>query len=246
MCLIVFAWQVMPGVPLIAASNRDEFYARPALPAHHWTDHPEIYAGRDLEGGGTWLGVAQTAGKKGNRFGAVTNVRLPHLLKENAPTRGLLVSDYLTSNLTPEEYIRDIKRRAWRYNGFNLLIGDGDTLIWYSNVGLMNPQNGLPLEPGIYGLSNALLDDPWPKVVRTRAQFASLLAIDAPEEAYFDMLSDTTKAPDRLLPHTGVSYEWEKRLSAVCIDSPTYGTRASTLVEMYNDAPPVLHERVIR
>ena len=111
---------------------------------------------------------------------------------------------------------------------------------------MMNPQNGRPLKPGIYGLSNALLNDPWPKVVRTRAQFACLLGINAPEEAYFEMLSDTTKAPDRLLPHTGVSYEWEKLLSSVCIESPDYGTRASTLVEMYNDEPPVLHERVIR
>ena len=121
MCLIVFAWQIKPGVPLIAASNRDEFYARPAVPAHQWKDHPQIYAGRDLEGGGTWLGVAHEAGKKGSRFAALTNVRAPHLMKENAPTRGLLVSDYLASNLTPEEYIREIRRESFHYNGFNLL-----------------------------------------------------------------------------------------------------------------------------
>ena len=106
MCLIVFAWQVMPDVPLVAASNRDEFYARPALPAHRWEDHPEIYAGRDLEGGGTWLGVADRpgqTGRKGSRFAALTNVRMPHLMKDDAPTRGLLVSDYLASSLSPEE-----------------------------------------------------------------------------------------------------------------------------------------------
>ena len=135
MCLIVFALQIKPGVPLIAASNRDEFYARPAVPAHQWKDHPQIYAGRDLEGGGTWLGVAHEAGKKGSRFAALTNVRAPHLMKENAPTRGLLVSDYLASNLTPEEYIREIRRESFHYNGFNLLVGDGDTLVWFSNFG---------------------------------------------------------------------------------------------------------------
>ena len=246
MCLIVFAWHVKPNVPLMAASNRDEFYDRPALPAHHWKDYPQIYAGRDLEGGGTWLGVAHQGGRKGSRFAALTNVRAPHLTKTDAPSRGQLVSRFLASDLTPQDYIREIRHEAYRYNGFNLLVGDADTLIWYSNFGLLNPQNGRPLKPGIYGLSNALLDDPWPKVVRTRAQFASLLGLNAPEEAYFDMLSDTARAPERLLPHTGVSLEWEKRLSAVCIQSPDYGTRASTLVEMYNDEPPVLHERVIR
>lgn len=246
MCLIVFAWHIKPGIPLIAASNRDEFYARPAIPAHHWKDHPQIYAGRDLEGGGTWLGVAHGKNGRGSRFAALTNVRAPHLMKENAPTRGLLVSNYLASNLTPEEYIREIRHESYHYNGFNLLVGDGDTMIWYSNFGMMNPKNGMPLKPGIYGLSNALLDDPWPKVVRTRAQFASLLGINAPEEAYFEMLADTTKAPDKLLPHTGVSYEWEKLLSSVRIESDDYGTRASTLVELYNEEPPVLHERVIR
>lgn len=246
MCLIVFAWQVKPNSPLIAASNRDEFYARPALPAHRWEDYPQIFAGRDLEGGGTWIGIAHDKDKKGWRFAALTNVRAPHLMKDNAPTRGLLVSNYLASEMTPEEYIRKIRHESYHYNGFNLLVADKDTLIWYSNMGYMNPRNGYPLKPGIYGLSNALLDDPWPKVVRTRAQFAQLLGTHAPEEAYFDMLSDTTKAPDSMLPKTGVSYEWEKLLSSVFIESPTYGTRASTLVEMYNNEPPVLHERVIR
>ena len=95
-------------------------------------------------------------------------------------------------------------------------------------------------------MSNALLNDPWPKVVRTRAQFGCLLGVGAPEDAYFEMLSDTATVPDKLLPRTGVPYEWEKLLSAVCIQSPDYGTRASTLVELYNDAPATLHERVIR
>lgn len=247
MCLIVFAWQVVPSVPLIAAANRDEFYARPTEPAHWWTNFSDIYAGRDLEGGGTWMGIRNADTKrKYNRFAAVTNVRAPQFMKPRNTTRGRLVSDFLESDMTPEEYIAYIKKDAHKYNGFNLLVGDADTMIWFSNCGYGRSINGKPLSPGIYGLSNALLNDPWPKVVHTRAQFASLLGQRAPMEAYFEMLSDTTPAPDALLPNTGIGLEREKALSSVCIITPEYGTRASTLAQLYDDKPPVLDERVIR
>lgn len=247
MCLIVFAWQVMPSTPLMAAANRDEFYARPAKPAHWWQDCPDIYAGRDMEGGGTWMGIRNGGNDPASsRFAAVTNVRAPHLMKPRETTRGRLVSDFLASNLTPQEYVADIKKDAHKYNGFNLLVGDTKTMIWFSNCGYGRALNGKPLAPGIYGLSNALLDDPWPKVVHTRAQFASLLWQQAPREAYFEMLSDTTPAPDALLPDTGIDREWEKSLSSVCIVLPEYGTRASTLARLHDDEPPVLVERVIR
>jgi uncharacterized protein with NRDE domain len=167
-------------------------------------------------------------------------------MKARETTRGKLVSDFLESDLPPLEYIDAIRKDAHRYNGFNLLIGDRETMIWFSNCGYGRSINGKPLRPGIYGLSNALLDDPWPKVVRTRAQFASLLGQRAPSDAYFEMLSDTTPAPDDHLPETGIGYEREKALSSVCIFTPEYGTRASTLVQLYDDKPPVLSERVIR
>ena len=246
MCLIVFAWQVFPSSPLIAAANRDEFYARPTAPACWWQDFPDIYAGRDLEGGGTWMGVRKDdRDYTRNRFAAVTNVRAPQFMKQRETTRGSLVSDFLESDLTPQEYIASIKKDVHRFNGFNLLVGDCNTLIWFSNFGYSRAVNGKPLPPGIYGLSNALLDDPWPKVVRTRAQFASLLWQQAPADAYFEMLADTTPAPDAHLPDTGISREREKALSSVRITLSDYGTRASTLVQLHNDRRPSLYERLV-
>lgn len=245
MCLIVFAWQVMPSAPLFAAANRDEFYARPAAPAHWWDDHPHIYAGRDLHAGGTWLGVTRS-GECGSRFAAITNIRAPHLHRDDAPSRGALVSDFLKSSLSPEEFIERILPEAHRFNGFNLLVGDCSSLIWFSNQAQGHPSNGKPLPPGVYGLSNGELDSAWPKVTRTRAQFSSLLCQSAPEDAYFEMLADTACAPDVLLPDTGVSLEMERLLSSVCIHSPDYGTRVSSLVCLRNDGPAVLRERLIR
>jgi uncharacterized protein with NRDE domain len=251
MCLIVFAWQVVPAVPLIAAANRDEYYAREAAPAGPWPDQPRIYAGRDLKAGGSWMGVAQSAadaeaGVASPRFAAITNIRAPLEHKADAPSRGQLVSDFLAGSMSPAEYVEHIRPGADAYNGFNLVIGDRDTLIWYSNKGGDDPRNGQPLAPGIYGLSNATLDSPWPKVLKTKAQFASLLCLGAPDDAYFEMLADTTRAPDLRLPETGVPLEVERLLSAVRIESPGYGTRSSTVVKLYADAPAVLHEMLIQ
>ncbi|RJF95828.1 NRDE family protein [Noviherbaspirillum saxi] len=241
MCLIVFAWQVVPAMPLIAAGNRDEFFERPAAAADWWDDHSQVYAGRDLRGGGTWMGVTRDG-----RFAAITNVRDPSSKRDDAPSRGELVADYLIGNRGPQEYIDSLSHGAERYNGFNLLVGDGDTLIWFSNAGNDDDRNGKPLAPGIYGLSNGLLDSPWPKVVRTKAQFSSLLCQGAPEDAYFEMLTDTTRAPDCRLPKTGVGLEWERMLSAVCIQSPEYGTRTSTVARIFANQTAALQERLIR
>lgn len=278
MCLIVFAWQVVPGVPLIAAANRDEFYDRDTTPAAAWPDAPHIYAGRDLKAGGSWMGItrldagaaagpqaipraecgggnvpptggaAASGGSAGgpSRFAAITNVRNPQEHNPLAPSRGQLVADFLAGSMTAQEYMAQIAPGAGEYNGFNLVLCDGKELVWYSNKGNEDPRNGKPLEPGVYGLSNALLDSAWPKVLRTKAQFASLLCLGAPEDAYFEMLSDTTRAPDMRLPETGVPLELERLLSAVKIESPNYGTRSSTVVKLYSDAPAELHEIQIR
>lgn len=240
MCLIVFAWQVVPGAPLVAAANRDEFFERPSAPAQWWDDVPQIYAGRDLRGGGTWMGISRNG-----RFAAVTNVRDPESKRDDAPSRGALVADYLAGEMSLEEYLTGLAPRAAQFNGFNLLIGDRHKLIWHSNAGQDDERNGKPLAPGVYGLSNGLLDTPWPKVVRTKAQFASLLCQGAPEDAYFDMLSDTTRASDCRLPKTGVSLEWERILSAVCIQSPSYGTRSSTVVRLLDDGTASLREHLV-
>jgi uncharacterized protein with NRDE domain len=241
MCLIVFAWRLVQGTPFVAVGNRDEFYDRPAEPAGWWSEYPDLLAGRDLRSGGTWLGVTRTG-----RFAAVTNIRNPAMLKPGAPTRGALVSDFLTGSASAREYIGQIAGQAKDFNGFNLLVGDGDELVWFTNADTDDARNGQPLAPGFYGLSNAMLDTPWPKVVRAKAQFASLLCQDAPDEAYFDMLSDTARTSDCRLPKTGVTLEMERMLSAVCIESPNYGTRVSTVVRMQTGANPVLHEILVR
>ena len=241
MCLIVFAWKVIPGMPLIAAGNRDEFYDRPATAASWWDDYPQVFAGRDLQGGGTWIGVTRDG-----RFAALTNIRAPSERREDAPSRGALVSNFLAGRMTAQEYVTDLAAQSDPFNGFNLLVGDREQLIWYSNRGQADARNGLPLAPGIYGLSNDLLDTPWPKVVRTKAQFASLLCQGASEDAYFEMLTDTARASDCRLPKTGVGVELERLLSAVCIESPTYGTRVSTLVRLHESNAAVLSERPIK
>jgi uncharacterized protein with NRDE domain len=250
MCLIVFAWQVIPCAPLVAAANRDEYYARPTATAGNWPSHPEIYAGRDLEGGGSWMGIAQQGAPEvsgsGARFAAITNIRGPQEKRFDAPSRGALVADYLAGSMTAQEYIALIAPGSDAYNGFNLVLCDGTTLIWFSNRGQGDARNGQPLAPGIYGVSNALLDTPWPKVVNTKAQFASLLFQCASDEAYFEMLADTDCALDHRLPETGVAIELERSLSAVCIALPDYGTRTSTVVKLYADAPASLHELTIR
>jgi len=240
MCLIVFAWQVVPAIPFVLAGNRDEFFQRPTAPAAWWQDHPQVYAGRDLEGGGTWLGVT-----KDGRFAALTNIRAPSERRTDVPSRGMLVADYLIGNAEPDAYIAKVAAEAERYNGFNLIVGTPESMIWYNSREHEDNRNGKPLTPGIYGLSNGSLDSSWPKVVRTKAQFASLLCQGAPCEAYFEMLADTTRASDCRLPKTGVDLELERVLSAVCIDSPTYGTRSSSVVQIYRDREPLLLEHLV-
>jgi len=240
MCLIVFAWQVAPNAPLVLAANRDEFYERPTAPAQWWEDHPEVFAGRDLRSGGTWLGVT-----KDGRFAALTNVRAPSENRDDRRSRGLLVSDYLTKHIDPEDYIANISRQAENYNGFNLIVGTPDKLIWYNNRDHEDSRNGQALAPGLYGLSNDKLDTPWPKVVRTKAQFASLLCQCAPRDAYFEMLMDTSRPSDCRLPKTGVDLTWERILSAVFIESPVYGTRSSSVLQVFPNQAPVLLEHIV-
>ncbi len=238
MCLIVFAWKLLPDCPLLLAANRDEFFARPAEAAQWWQDQPHIYAGRDLQGGGTWLGIDKQA-----RFAALTNIRNGAEKRPNAPSRGALVTNYLRGQLDARTYLEQLAETADQYQGFNLIVGDAEQLFCFSNV---HDGGVKQLEPGIYGLSNGALNTPWPKVVRAKAQFASLLCQSAPDEAYFDMLSDTSPASDCRLPKTGVSLEWERLLSSIFIESADYGTRVSTLLRINTNNGAQLVERMIR
>ncbi|GAA4011605.1 NRDE family protein [Actimicrobium antarcticum] len=240
MCLITFAWQVIPGRPLIAVANRDEFLDRPTAAAGWWSDFPQVFAGRDLQGGGTWMGITRDG-----RFAAITNVRAPDEQRTDVRSRGELVSDFLTGTISSEEYVARLAAQADDYNGFNLLVGDCHQLRWFSNRAADDARNGQPILPGIYGLSNAKLDSPWPKVVRSKAEFASLLCQGASDEAFFEMLTDTRLATDCRLPKTGLSIELERALSAVCIHTPGYGTRASTIVRLDTADNASLNERII-
>ena len=223
MCLILFAYDIHPRYRLVLAANRDEFYERPAAPLHFWEDHPQILAGRDLKQMGTWLGVT----RKG-RLAAITNFRDPKGIKPVAPSRGDLVADFLKGDRGPVDYVQEIGAGADAYNGFNLLIGDRDGLYYASNRGV----GFRSLEPGIYGLSNHLLDTPWPKVKSGVSCLESL--VKAEDAALFsgleELLQNQETPPDDQLPDTGVGLMWERMLASIFISSLTYGTRCSSLL----------------
>lgn len=220
MCLILFAYRTHPRYRLILAANRDEFYIRPTAPLAFWTQWPQLLAGRDLQGGGTWLGVSRSG-----RLAALTNYRDPTAIKPGAPSRGGLVESWLSGTVPAQTYLEQLHCRAEDYNGFNLLLGDTEEL-WYYGSRAGAPQL---LPPGVYGLSNQLLDTPWPKVVRGKQALTALL--DRPELAIddlFALLADQHQPPDEQLPDTGVGLELERRLAPLFIASPNYGTRCST------------------
>ena len=220
MCLILVAWRVHPVYPLVVAANRDEFFARPTAPADFWADAPQVLAGRDLDAGGTWMGVTRSG-----RFAALTNFRDPAQMRSGVPSRGALVADFLTGDAAPGDYLERIADHGRRCNGYNLLVGDGASLWWASNMG------GEPrrLPPGVYGVSNHLLDTPWPKVGAGKTALASALDGLPGDDALFDLLRDDGIHPDEHLPQTGVPLEWERLLSSAFVRSPGYGTRSSTV-----------------
>ncbi len=229
MCLIAIAWHAHPELPLVVAANRDEWHERPAAPAHWWADTPQVLAGRDLQAGGTWLGVSRSG-----RFAALTNFRDPSDRKPGAPTRGRLVSDFLQGAESPRQYLERLPPAAATFQGFNLLVGDRDLLLCFaSRTGEVSV-----VTPGVHALSNHTLDEPWPKVQKAKSALEAALGAEVPEEArqslIYELLSSTEPAPDAVLPDTGVGIEWERRLSPAMIVGEKYGTRCSTMVSLAN------------
>ncbi len=237
MCLILFSYKSHPNYRLILAGNRDEFYDRPTAPSAFWDYAPDLLAGRDLLYGGTWLGIT-----KSGRIAAITNFREPDPQIKDASSRGLLVSNFLRNKENPIDFLQKLTRAADKYSGFNLLLGDHSNLYYYSNRS-KNIQN---LSPGFYGLSNHLLDTPWPKVEKSKKAFQHILSEEekfSPEEL-FNLLADTTRPDDSLLPDTGVGLEWERILSPAFVSSPVYGTRSSTVVFIDREDHVTFMERV--
>lgn len=228
MCLIALAYKVHPSYPLIVAANRDEFLDRLAEPARFWPAEPHVLAGRDRRAGGTWLGIT-TSG----RFAALTNYRDLSLPPVHGPSRGALVRQALDPGFVPAE--------TTKYEGFNLLYGATDALRYHTNIG--GKDEGLA--PGIHGLSNHLLDTPWPKVQRAKERIAEIVKAAEPSvEAMFEMLADGGPAPDERLPDTGLDLDRERALSSICITTEGYGTRCSTVVLVANDGTITFEERV--
>jgi uncharacterized protein with NRDE domain len=229
MCLILIAHQLTGQIPLLVLANRDEFYARPTAAAAPWDECSELIAGRDLVSGGSWFGA------RGARWASVTNIREGIQSNHHSSrSRGWLVRDYLLGNDAPQDFLAGMAESAAEYAGFNLLLGDGDELWYRANRDVP----GKRLEPGIYGLSNHLLDSPWPKVVHGKRSMHELLSrtplvltqLHPDLDRAFAILADTTRAADSELPDTGIPLEWERALSAAFINKNAYGTRCSTLL----------------
>ncbi|MBT7086791.1 MAG: NRDE family protein [Desulfobacterales bacterium] len=223
MCSIFFLYNMHPEFRLILASNRDEFTCRPTSPAGFWDDETSILAGRDLQNMGTWLGITKTG-----RIAAITNYRDPASLKAETPSRGALVSDFLSGNQPSKNYLEHVKATGHIYNDFNLITCDNSGLYYYSN----RSDKIMELQPGLYGLSNHLLDTPWPKVERGKEMFKDLLNLGRTEivEKTFNILADNYHPPEDTLPDTGVGPEMERLLSPIFISTDGYGTRSSSVI----------------
>jgi uncharacterized protein with NRDE domain len=223
MCLILFAHKTHPDYPLVLAANRDEAYARPTARAAFWQDQPGIFAGRDLEQGGTWFGLTRSG-----RVAAVTNFRDGNGGSTAPLSRGALVSGFLAGEDHPNRYLERVSRRKDEYRGFILIVGSLDALYWYSNRG-PEPER---IPPGVHGLSNHLLNAPWPKIQRSKRAMEALLGAGETGlvTGLFEILADRSEAADHELPDTGVGLQRERELSANFIGGERYGTRASTVV----------------
>lgn len=241
MCLLAFQWLPGAPAPLTIAANRDEFYARPTTALHAWADGHTV-AGQDLQGGGTWMGVHRRSG----RVAALTNVRDPAAMRSDAPSRGGIVTAFLHSGLGAEEFAQQLAGTSAAYNGFNLLLFDGQQLVAFES----RQRRFFQPAPGVWAVSNADFDTPWPKLVRLRSGLAAVLqthqAAQAPEmppaleSDLWPLLADTRLAADAELPATGVGLDLERALSATFICMPHYGTRASTLLHHGRDRVQII------
>jgi len=225
MCLILLAYRQHRDYPLILIANRDEYYARPTRDAHWWDD-ADIFAGRDLEAGGTWLGI-----NRRGRLAAVTNVREPGGMKPGKKSRGALTQSFLSGDETPEAFLQELTPDDRDYAGFNLLLGDAEGFWFYSNR-----DHGIrSIDPGVYGISNGTFDEPWPKLSSGKQELSAMLDGEVFAVDLMEILTDHQVAEDHELPQTGVTLDIERMLSSRFIRSPEYGTRACSVVTIGAD-----------
>jgi uncharacterized protein with NRDE domain len=237
-CLLVIAWQAHPRYRLVVAANRDEFHARAAAALHEWDDEPGLLGGRDLAAGGTWLAV-----DRANRLGAITNYRELERPAAGAPSRGRIIPEYLGQSGPAGDYLRSLAGASDRYAGFNLLLSDA-TQLWYASN--RTTPFARPLPPGVYGLSNHLLDTPWPKVERARRAFEAWLGDDADggTDALLGMLASRTPAAGGSAgPQTGLGAAWERASSSAFVVHGEYGTRCSTVILLEHGGALHVRER---
>ncbi len=224
MCLLIFGHRCNSHFPLVVAANRDEFHARPTAPAHFWENHPQVLAGRDLEQGGTWMGVTRQG-----RLAAVTNYRDPARTAPAPRSRGELPLDYLTGDDTPLQYLNTVAELADEYAGFNLLLGDRQDLYYFTNSLPREQRSPQKLAAGIYGLSNARLDTPWPKISHGKPQLEQLLAGDHLDHDFLaHVVGNRQLAEPDELHVQGLGHDMDHLLSAQFIVTPIYGTRSTT------------------
>ena len=235
MCLVAFAWKAHPRWRLLLAGNRDEFHARPAAPLTRWLGEPAILAGRDLQSGGTWVGIDGSG-----RCAVVTNVRDP-LAALTAPiSRGALPASFLQGTHTADRHGRTLLAGSMQYAPFNLLLADADSCEYVGN----HPPRHQTIAPGIHGMSNGGFDTPWPKTQRLCAAMQAWSQTDATDPAaMWEALADEQIAADNELPETGVGLQLERRLSPAFIRGPQYGTRASTLIAIDHEGRGWVSER---
>jgi uncharacterized protein with NRDE domain len=236
MCLLILAHQ-LPDLPLVVAANRDEFHARATAASGFWPGQPQLLAGKDLEQGGTWMGITDSG-----RFAAITNYRDPARTVPAPRSRGELPLAYLQGKAPPESYLQELSRHADEYAGFNLLVGDLTSLWCYSNGTLPGENQPQCLAPGIYGLSNARLDTPWPKVTMGKQRLQALLDAGAVNhDGLAAVVSDRQLADPAGLHQQGMNPDMERLLSAQFIVTSSYGTRSTT--SLWIDAQNLAHWR---
>jgi len=237
MCIAWIAYHSHPEYPILLAANRDEFFSRPTAAASYWTDQNSIAGGRDLKDQGTWF-----ASDQDGRFGLLTNHRDFSLHKAALESRGVLIPCYLSRPDNAPQFLDKILTDASDFNPFNLILFDGNSLYHFDNIHKQITE----LPPGVYGLSNAFLDTPWPKVVRGKAIFSDILNSSHGQlepEMFLPLLKDSQTAPEENLPSTGLEPELERKLSSIFIDAGTYGTRAHTIFMIDRDGDVTLYEQ---